>query len=175
MLETLKKTLVSQFDAALLMLEGCLQQCPEKEWEVEVGNYPFWHVAYHALFYTDLYLLPDEDSFQPREYCRENYHFFGHLPYPPYETVCAEAPYDRSTLLEYVGHCRRKARESIAAETAESLQGPCGFWWYSIPRLDFHVNNIRHIQHHAGQMSLCLKRATGIQIDWVGTGKGSGC
>ncbi|MCU0615369.1 MAG: hypothetical protein MUD09_09885, partial [Desulfobacterales bacterium] len=26
---------------------------------------PFWHVGYHALFYTDFYLSDDEKSFRP--------------------------------------------------------------------------------------------------------------
>ena len=52
----------------------------------------------------------------------------------------------------------------------ESLAGPSGFWWYKIPRGEFHLNNIRHVQHHASQLSLRLRRAAGIQTHWVGSG-----
>ena len=51
-------------------------------------------------------------------------------------------------LLNYVELCREKARRSLAAETAESLAGESGFWWYKITRAEFHLNNIRHLQHH---------------------------
>ena len=63
-----------------------------------------------------------------------------------------------------------KATESVAAETPETLEGPSGFWWYKIPRAEFHLNNIRHVQHHAAQMSLCLRTSAGSEIDWVASG-----
>ena len=172
MLDALKQSVIGQYEASLAMLEDCFRQCPDEAWEGEVGDFAFWHVAYHAIFYTDLYLSENLDSYEPREYCRENYQFFGRLPFPPYESFVAEDAYDRQTLVEYVGHCRQKVRRSVGEETAESLQGPCGFWWYKIPRGEFHLNNIRHVQHHAAQMSLYLKRAAGVQIEWVGGGGG---
>lgn len=170
MTELFKQSLVNQFHAALSMLRACLSRCPDEHWEANVGNFPFWHAAYHVLFYADLYLSPQLESFTPRSFHRENYQFFGRLPEPPHETVVADQPYDKETLLEYAQHCCRKASEAVAAETAESLEGPSGFWWYKIPRAEFHLNNVRHIQHHAAQMSLHLRNSAGIDIGWFGSG-----
>ena len=169
MLDTFQAALAGQYAAALSMFHDCVSRCPPDKWEGLVGNFPFWHVAYHTLFYTDLYLSADYDAFVPPDYCRENYQYFGHSPSPPHEPVVADEPYTLETILTYIQHCREKASRSIQQETVASLAGPSGFWWYKIPRSEFHLNNIRHIQHHAAQMSLYLRREAGIEIDWVGT------
>ena len=170
MIELFKKCLLGQFGASLSVLNQCAQQCPDEQWEGLVGDYAFWHVAYHTLFFTDLYLSPDEQSFEPPSFYREDYHFFGQKPWPPYEKVVADVPYPKETIIEYVQICRDKAARIIARETPDSLEGPCGFWWYKIPRGEFHLNSIRHIQHHAAQMSLYLRKSAGIGIDCVPTG-----
>ncbi len=169
MIELFKKCLDGQFGASLSVLSQCVEQCPEEGWEGLVGNHAFWHVAYHTLFFTDLYLSPDEKSFEPPSFYREDYHFFGRKPWPPYETVAADVPYPKETIVEYVEICRGKAARSIGRETPDSLAGPCGFWWYKVPRGEFYLVNIRHIQHHAAQMSLYLRKSAGIGIEWVAT------
>jgi len=50
MIELFKKSLVGQFHAALSMFNDCVSRCPAEQWENNVGNYPFWNVAYHTLF-----------------------------------------------------------------------------------------------------------------------------
>ena len=54
-LSTYKSLVTSQFDAAFDMLEECIRVCPDAKWKGKVGKYAFWHVAYHALYCTDLY------------------------------------------------------------------------------------------------------------------------
>ncbi len=152
------------------MLNRCVEQCPGDRWEGRVGDYAFWHVAYHTLFFTDLYLSRDDKSFELRDFHREDCHFFGQRPWPPFEAVVADVPYEKDVLLEYVRICWRKSVETIGSETRESLEGPSGFWWYEVPRGEFHLINIRHIQHHSGQMSLYLRKSAGIAIDWASSG-----
>ncbi len=168
MSEPFKDALVQQFHAALSMLRASVVACPDNRWEANVGTFPFWHVAYHTLYITDLYLSPNLGAFAPRSFHREHYEFFGRLPWPPFEEVVADNPFDKRLILDYVQLCREKASASVAAETDTSLSGPSGFDWYKIPRGEFHLNNIRHIQHHAAQMSLALRRSDDIEIGWVG-------
>lgn len=165
-LDIFKDALIGQYNAALSIFEDCVRRCPEDQWLANLSSRPFWHVAYHALYYTDLYLSPNLDSFHPPDFYRENYHYLGRLPFPPHNEVVADIPFDRETILGYTDHCRRKVPESVGAETGETLSGPCGFWWYKIPRADFHLNNIRHLQHHAAQMSVHLRRTEDIGIEW---------
>lgn len=168
MLELYKNTLGSQLNAALTMFREAVVQCPDENWEGNVGDHAFWHVAYHTLFFTDLYLSRDDKSFEARDLHRENYHFLGKKPFPPYEILVADDPYTRDVILEYVEICRRKAEEAIGSETGESLEGPSGFFWYEVPRAELYVINIRHVQHHGAQMALYLRKTAGIGIDWVG-------
>ncbi len=163
--ELFKNTIVSQFGAALSMFNESVVQCPDASWEGPVGNHAFWHVAYHTLFFTDLYLSRDDASFEAPSFYREDYHFLGKKPFPPYETVVADNPYTKDVILEYVEICRRKASETIASETLESLDGPCGFFWYEVPRAELYLINIRHVQHHGAQMGLYLRKTAGIGID----------
>ncbi len=170
MIDLYKQSVIHQFHAALSMLAECVSRCPGENWKSNVGNFPCWHVAYHALFYADLYLSANERSFTPPSFHRENYQFFGQLPWPPHEAVFANDPYDKGTILAYVQHCRQKTTDVILSETKESLEGPCGFWWYKIPRCEFHLNNVRHVQHHASQISLYLRKSAGVEVGWAGSG-----
>ena len=64
MLDYVKKILTGQFEAALCMMDHCLRACPQEHWEGKIANGTFRWVAYHTLFWVDLYLSPgDEDAF----------------------------------------------------------------------------------------------------------------
>ena len=56
------KTVTSQFQATLSMMEQTVRTCPEEMWDEPGQANPFWRVAYHALFYVDLYLQPSEED-----------------------------------------------------------------------------------------------------------------
>jgi hypothetical protein len=168
MIELVKQSCTRQFEAALSQLHNTIALCPGDQWEKPVGEFPFWHVCYHALFYLDFYLSPNEAAFTAQSFHRTDYHHFGFNA--DGEACTADLPCGKDVLLGYVEHCRRKITAVVSAETAESLAGPSGFWCYKMPRFEFHLNNIRHVHHHAAQLSLHLRRATGIRIHWIGSG-----
>jgi DinB superfamily len=149
MLDYVKQTLIGQFEASLAMLNQCIAACPEENWEDKIANGTFRWVTYHTLFFVDLYLTPNEEAFE----LRDLHHRGGDERGPD---ACLGLSKDDA--LAYVGICRQKMLDSIAAESAESLAGPSGFSWYKCSRGDLHVINIRHIQHHTGQLSAYLRR-----------------
>ena len=55
----------SQYLAALDILEQTLRLCPEPIWNSPDDKTKFWHIAYHALFYTHLYLQDTEKTSRP--------------------------------------------------------------------------------------------------------------
>ncbi len=169
MIDLVRTSLINQFGAGLTMLEDCIQKCPDSMWGEAVGRIPFWHVAYHILFFTDLYCSVDEHAFKPQPFHRENYNFLDRQPFPPFKPVAADQPYDKSTLLGYSKTCKAKVVESVSKETESTLAGPSGFEWIRIPRLEAHLYNIRHIQHHTGQLSAALNRTQGEGGKWIGT------
>src|SRR5262245_29337943 len=54
----------SQYHAALAMLRETIEQCPEDLWLSALDTNAFWQVAYHTLFFTHLYLMENESSFE---------------------------------------------------------------------------------------------------------------
>jgi hypothetical protein len=169
MLELIRRTIASQYGAALQMLENAIEKCPAKQWTQKVGTSPFWHVAYHVIFCTDMYLSSSSRSFKPQSFHRKNYNFLTRLPWPPFEPVVADEPYEKAVLLKYVQICRDKVVKVISKETQASLAARSGFDWLSFPRTQLHLYNIRHIQHHTGALNAFLWRSGFEGGQWVGS------
>ena len=74
----------SQYLASLEMLKQTITRCPESIWNSPADKTKFWHIAYHALFYTHLYLQDTEKDFTPWRLHRPEYQFLGQLPWPPH-------------------------------------------------------------------------------------------
>jgi len=150
MIEYVKTILTGQFEAALCMLKECVQKCPPEHWEGKIANDTFRQVAYHTLFYVDYYVSPGETAFQ----LRDCHHRGGDERTST--TACTGLSKDET--FAYVGVCRQKLVESLASETAESLQGESGFSRLPFSRGELHLYSIRHVQHHTGQLSAYLRR-----------------
>jgi hypothetical protein len=166
MIDYVRQVLTSQYEASLAMLNQCIGACPPEHWEDKIAQSTFRWVAYHTLFFTDLYLSPNEHAFQ----LRDLHHRGGDEREP---IACPGLSKDDT--LAYVPICREKMRATVAAETAESLAGPSGFSWYKINRGEMHLVNIRHIQHHTGQLSAFLRRVDERfqgekTLRWIGSG-----
>ena len=168
MLDTTKNLIAHQFEAAFCTLNTCSDRCADASWNAPVGNQPFCQVAFHTLFFADYYLGPDEESFRGQAFHREHEAFFG-----DYEQLEDREPvslYQRAAIGEYMEHCRTKASTIIVSETAESLSGPARFERRDFSRAELHVYTIRHIQHHAAQLSLRLRLDADQSIPWIGSG-----
>jgi uncharacterized damage-inducible protein DinB len=166
MIDHIKKSLTSQFEASLCMVNQCVAACRPEHWEGKIANDTFRQVAYHTLFFTDLYLSRNEQEFQLREL-----HSRGGDERGP----TLSAGLSKEETLSYIAICRQKMIESLAAETSDSMQDWSGFSWRNISRCELHIYNIRHIQHHAGQLSAYLRRVDSNlndpkAIPWVGSG-----
>ena len=159
-----------QFAATIQQQRLAIEACPEELWDDRTEGSPFWHLAYHALFFTDLYLSDDETTFRPREYHEDKAHF---LPgdYREFAGVVGTPAkaFTRDRLVDYAGHLQRKCEESFEKLTDERALERCGFWWYELNVGEFTLNNLRHLQHHTGQLVLLLRRRADIGIDWLGT------
>ncbi|MEQ8789186.1 MAG: DinB family protein [Pirellulaceae bacterium] len=161
MIDYLKQIVAAQFEASLCMLNDCVQKCPAESWPQPVGSRAFWFVAYHALCYTDLYLSPSDDEFELRDF---------HTPEDDQPFIpAAGIVFSQQLISDYLAICRRKAGETLAAETDQSLRRESGFPWLPFTRGELHLYNLRHLQHHTGQLSAVLRRL-GLEPRWVGSG-----
>jgi hypothetical protein len=166
MLELYKQLVVSQFEAALAMLNQCIAACPPEHWEGKIANDAFRYVAYHTLFFADLYLSTSENAFQQTDFHRRGGDERGEAASPGLS---------KEETLAHVPVVRQKLLDTLAAETAESLAGPSGISWRKTSRAELHLYNLRHVQHHVGAMYAYLRRvvpslADNKALPWVGAG-----
>lgn len=164
--DLLRRTIFGQFQAALAMLHECIDRCPDAHWDGLIAKYPFWQVAYHTLCFVDLYLEPDEHQFRTRP----DIHPQGMAEF---DDEHPSRRFEKPELLAYVAACRAKLTAALGdgpnAESPEVLAGPSGHARRNFPRAEMHLYNLRHVQHHAGQLSAFLRRV-GVDTRWVGKG-----
>jgi hypothetical protein len=156
---TVRDVLWRQFGAAIDMLENAAVACPDALWSDVEREPQFWHLAYHTLFYLDLYLSNSATDFVPLvPFTLSELDPSGVMP----ERVCS-----KSEVLAYLDHCRRKARARISALTPNDAHELCDYGWIQLTATESIVYNIRHVQHHAAQLNLLLRQATNDAPRWV--------
>ena len=164
-----------QFGAAIDMLENALLACPDSLWKQrlwsastdsslppELGE--FWYVAYHTLFWLELYLSGSrEEEFTPSA------PFSWTEQDPP---VSLARPYTREELHAYLASTRQQCHDTLVTLTDEQARRTVEYPWArgrTVSFLELQMYNMRHVQEHAAQLSLFLGRH-GIPdeaLDWV--------
>ena len=158
----IQDSIQSQFYAALEMLKDTVVQCPETRWDDSQSAKKFWHVAYHTLFYTHLYLQTSENSFTGWYKHRVGYNQLSSEPEGETELL----PYSREEILEYIEFCQNQVAEKTASL---DMEAESGFSWLPFNKLELQIYNIRHIQHHAAELAEWLGANEGIELGWVGS------
>jgi hypothetical protein len=156
--------LARQYRAVLAMLEQAIMQCPDALWLDPAYPNRFWHLAYHALFYTHLYLQESEAEFHPWPKHRLNYQFLGATPWPPHERPKIDEPFSREEVLEYLEFCRAEIEARVSSV---DLDAASGFYWLPFKKLELQLYNIRHTQHHTAQLLDRLRTAANLGVAWV--------
>ncbi len=149
----------NQFGASIDMLENAMQSCPETVWSDGTQKHEFWYLAYHTLFWLDLYLHGPIEGFQPPKP-------FGLEELDP-SGVMPSRVYERNELTDYLGYCREKLRNVIAALDNARLEKIITHGRRSMSYEELLWYNMRHVQHHAGQLNLLLRQKTDSAPDWV--------
>jgi hypothetical protein len=169
-----EKVLWSQFGATIDMFANALRACPDDLWTAtmwkdpaaEAGFSEFWYIAYHTLFWLDLYLTGSVEDFSPpAPYNLDELDPSGVLP---------ARIYTRDELLTYLEHCRQKCHSTIEKLTYEEVHRKCTFTW-SLDGLSFAellIDNMRHVQEHGAQLNMFLGQQSGISSGWVAMARG---
>jgi hypothetical protein len=148
-----------QFGAAIDMLENAMRACPESIWGDRSLQPEFWYTAFHALFFLDIYLSDSDSGFAPpAPFTLDELDERGLLP---------ERVYTKEELMKYLEHGREKCRARIAAMTEEQAHQRCGFRWLDISVTELLLYNMRHVQHHAGQLHTILRQNAESAPRWV--------
>jgi hypothetical protein len=117
-------------------------------------------------FYTHFYLHPDEASFHPRAKHRQDSQFVGPHPWAPEEKLKIGEPYSKAEVREYHELCRAEVETSVPAL---NLDSPSGFHWLPFNEAELQFYNIRHLQHHAGQLADRLRTVANAGAAWMGS------
>lgn len=155
-----KTILWQQFGAAIDMLDDAIELCPDHLWTAVLWDDPdgaeygqFWFLAYHTLFWIDLYLTGSSEDF---------------VPPAPYEWKGLPVkPYTKEQIQTYLDHCRRKCQSTIAGLTTERANEICKFEWIEASFVEMQLYCMRHVQEHAAQLSLHLGQKGVAAPDWV--------
>jgi hypothetical protein len=156
-----KGTFKSQYYASLEMLKQAIEACTDAVWVDPEFPSHFWHIAYHVLFYTHLYLQPSEEDFSPWEKHQDAYTSLGS---DGGESEAGE-PYSKEEVLAYHRLCCEQVEEQV---TSLDLEAVSGFYWLPFDKLELQIYNIRHIQQHTGELYERLGAVGGSEVGWVG-------
>ena len=173
--------MVKAFDEGIDRLEQALRDCPADRWQASVwpvlrtdpwvwpsaGTEPvperteetiqqlsaFWVVAYHALFFLDLYATIDASTFSVPPYAANGPEELG---FAADGAVALPGPaFGRDALLEWAEHGRQKVHATITAVTDEQLatlltghHPRAGETFEQVLRV-----NLAHVDEHGSQLA----------------------
>ena len=160
-MDTALKTIIwQQFGAAIDMFDDAISTCPDRLWtavlwddqdEPQYGQ--FWYVAYHTLFWLDLYLTGSYEGFVP--------------PAPFMRGALPEKPYTKEDVRSYLLQCRQKCQSVIEGLTDKQANQVCTFEWMEPTFLELQLYSMRHVQEHAAQLNMLLGQNGVTGPDWI--------
>src|SRR5580698_4998459 len=123
-----KEAIARQYHSGLKMLGHAIELCPERLWLTGLDASPnrYWHIAYHALFYTHFYLAPSDTEFVPWQHHRTEYNYLGAVPWKPDALPLIDLPYTQPELLQYADFCHSAVDRQLGVL---DLEASSGFYW----------------------------------------------
>lgn len=156
-----KTALASQYAAALAMLGRAIEACPEALWDDASASTfgRFWYIAYHTLFWTDCYLSPSVEGFHPPAP-------FGLEEFDPAGAFPATVP-TKAQLMDWLAHDRDKCAARIAALDESAARARFVTGWVDLEVEELLFDNLRHVQHHVGQLQMLMRQHGAEPPRWV--------
>jgi hypothetical protein len=139
----------SQYLSALAMLKQAIVKCPEDVWDARQDKDRSWFKAYHALYYTHLYLQATRNDFV---------HWRGH------GKPASTRPLSKEEVLEYLAFVEEEVLRRVPLT---DLDAESGFHGIRVDKLELQFVNIRHIQQHTGELYERLGARRNIKLDWA--------
>lgn len=157
------------------MLRETIERCPEEVWFSKEHVNACWQIAYHVLFFTHLYLQPNEAAFRPWEHHQAKVQHPDGIagPADPNSSLpLIPRPYTKAEVLAYWDYCDQLVDSAV--DTLDLHSSDSGFSWYKVPKLEHQLINIRHVQHHTAQLADRLRASADLGVHWVGARRMSG-
>lgn len=169
-----KIVLLKNFEGSIEMLKSIVQLCSDDLWRQDQR---FYYLTYHTVIFLDYYLTYPVKDFQPllpyRLVDADN------LPEGAIDDVIPVKLYTRQEVITALTYIQQKCRTLLLETTEEGLKNK----WIEESEIDMHglcpslvVNysiteilfyNLRHLQHHVGQLNYMLRQKIDKAADWV--------
>ena len=159
----MKRELENQYRIALAMLKAAIEETDERVWlHSDETREASWHIAYHAIYYANIYCSPSEAAVKrwPRQ--TDNDHFLGATPWFPHDRYVPGKAFSKADILEFLDFVLTAIPEYLEHIEPEK---PCWPHWYKQNQFEFQLNNLRHIQHHTAQI---MEHNGGGSVGWLG-------
>lgn len=138
------------------MLENAISLCPESFWNSDTR---FWYDAYHTIFYLDYCLSTNPETFMPPSpFTLSEFNPNGEMP----DRICT-----KNELLDYLEFARKKCFDLIHDLTEENTAKRFVNEYRDYSRFEIILYNMRHVQHHVGQLNLLLRQNIDDAPKWV--------
>ena len=148
-----------QLGAAIDTLDGAIRACPDGLWTAGERWHQPWYLAFHTIFWLDLYLSESDSEYQPP------------APFTLGELepgVFPERSYTQRELLAWLDQCRDALAARLATiATDDGARRRCRLHWGEMEAAELLLYNLRHVQHHAAQINLLIRQAGGEPAPWV--------
>jgi hypothetical protein len=160
----LTDALKNQYGKCFNMLFHAINDYKEELW-FDHFNYksPVWQIVYHAIFYTNIYCGAEEKDIEHWAKEKNDYHRFDKLQEIKRIDADQIKPYTKNEMIEYLEFVKSKVPDYLSRMKPEEK---CWPYWYNEKQLEFHINNIRHIEHHIAEIIERHDIASGFPYKW---------
>ncbi len=167
MTNKIQESLWRQFGASIDMLINVIANSPDN---YLVTNKRFYYLAYHSVIFLDYYLSIPPTDFSPMLPFTINDN--GQRPPESIGDMIPDKIYSKQELIEYLQHSRLKCKKIIERLTDDeklnirftegNQEGDMDY-----PILEILLYNLRHTQHHTGQLNLMIRQDLNKHMEWA--------
>ncbi|QJB32717.1 DinB family protein [Chitinophaga oryzae] len=162
MIQTIRESLWRQFGGSIDMLTNAIAAYPETLWNEQKK---FFYISYHVAVFLDYYLtIPAGPLTSPLSFTLSD-----DIPEEGIDDLVPDRLYSKEEILAYLQISRKKCHDLIFQMTEDDF---AQLWVETesnkvMPVLELFLYNMRHVQHHAAQLNMILRKDTGNAPRWV--------
>jgi hypothetical protein len=146
----LNEVLQKQYEKSFSILRNTITSYDESIWLNNIDyKSPAWQIAYHAIFYTNIYCSSSENDILQWNKTRNDYHDFKKIHKLIKTNEIKLIPYTKNDMIEFIDFVNGNVPFYLLKMKPEDK---CWPYWYNESQMEFHINNLRHIQHHIGEI-----------------------